>query len=323
MRHILLLLFFASVAFGQSPARVSPDDAIKHLVKKTSPDYPALAERARIQGNIIIEIGIDESGSVSSRRFIKGHPMLASAAMEAVSKWKYQPFDVNGKPTRVVTVTMVRFGNPSNHDAEDRAEMMLQHNFWSSIDSARVALGKKDLTEAEEQLNKAGSYLPPATDDHWHQTERWQLLMHMGSVRKDQQKYDEAEQYFQKALDLWQKDHKEAPEVAAALANLSGLYADRKQYDAARDYADRSIAIYEKNFKVAGSGNAGAREFYGRAIAYQAWTLSKWALQKGSSAEAGRYCQEVSEFRDFIAPADHESVAATCPNPSLKPSPTQ
>ena len=313
MRYVLPWLLLSLAALGQSaPTRIAPDEAAKHLIKKSPAIYPSLAETARIQGNVIIEISIDDSGSVSSRRLISGHPLLVPAALDAVSKWKYQPFEVNGRPATVVTVTMVTFGNPSNHDAEDRAEMLLQHNFWSAVDSAGLALGRNNFADAEEQLNKADALLPQASADRRHVPERWQWLMHMGRVRTGQQKYSDAEQYYQKALALRQKDNRDAPEVAATLASLGVLYTEEKQYVSARDYSNRSIAIYRKNFNRAGSGNPGAQQVYGRAVAYQSSMLSKLASQKNDPAEVSRYCRTFLEFQNFLASEDRESLASTC-----------
>jgi len=298
---------------GQAaPARISPDESEKHLIKKPPAIYPSLAETTHIQGNVIIEIGIDESGAVFSRRLVSGHPLLAPAALEAVTRWKYQPFVVEGRPVRVVTITMVTFGNPSNHQAEDRAEILFQHNFWTSEEAAQIALASRDYPGAEQQLNNAWSLLAQMSDTHRHPSERWQWMMTMGRVRAGQQKYEDAEQYYKKALTLRQGDDKDAPEVAATLANLGSLYAAEKQFDMARDYTNRSVSIYRKNFKRVGSGNPGSQQAYGRAIAYQSWMLAKLASQQNDPAEASKQCGAVFEFQTFLSATDHESVVAAC-----------
>src|SRR5271169_652000 len=84
-----------------------------------------------------------------------------------------------------------------------------------------------------------------------------------------QKKDDEAEQCYKKSLELRRNGDKDAPEMAATLYDLGRLYAEEKRYDLARDHAARSVAIYQKNLKRVGSSVPGAREVYGRAIAYQ------------------------------------------------------
>jgi TonB family protein len=314
MRLILAVLALALAAFGQTtPNRIPPDEAAKHLVKKASATYPPLAEAARIQGNIILEISIDESGAARVRRLVTGHPMLAPAAIESANRWKYQPFDLDGKPATVVTLVMVTFGNPGReNDAAARAEMLFQDNFWTAEESAQAALGQGDYTGAEQQLNRARDVLTPVSDGRRHESERWQLMISMGSLAMAQKKDDEAEQCYKMALELRKNDDKDAPEMAATLADLGRLYAEEKRYDLARDHATRSVAIYQKNLKRVGSSLPGAREVYGRAIAYLSWMLSRIALQQNNQMEAGKQCRTVLDFQTFLGAADHDSFVSAC-----------
>src|SRR5438105_2869414 len=153
MHKIATVLFLAATAVGQiSPVLVSPDEAAKHLVKAPVPQYPTLAETARIAGDVILRITIDESGAASASvgGVVSGHPMLGQAALNEIPQRKYRPFEIGGKPTRVTTYTMVTFGSPY-HIAEDRAAVMFDY----LDDSARTAMDKGDYTTAEQQLNKA------------------------------------------------------------------------------------------------------------------------------------------------------------------------
>jgi TonB family protein len=293
------------------PTRIQPDEAAKHLVRKTPAAYPASAELARIQGNVILEIAIDPSGQASARRLVTGHSMLVQAAIASVDQWKYQPFEVNGMLVTALTFVMVTFGNPASHD-EDRAEILFQDNFWSAIESAQLALGSRDYPAAEQQLGRARDLLAPVSDGRHHVPERWQLMTTMGHLAIARNKDDEAEQYYQKALALRQNDDKDAPAIAATLAFLSDLYLKEKRYDLARDEADRSLAIYEKNFRKTGSNNASAQQSYGRAVAYESWTLSKLAFQQDNSIEAARHCRKVLDFQTFLAASDHDSVVSAC-----------
>jgi len=79
------------------------------LIRKVSPVYPPLARQARIQGTVILKIVIDKSGNVQSLQLVKGHPMLAPAAFDAVRKWKYEPYLLNGDPVEVETNVQVNF----------------------------------------------------------------------------------------------------------------------------------------------------------------------------------------------------------------------
>src|SRR5579864_3094953 len=145
MRLLIAFAIFCFLTSAQAATvRVSPESASKHLSKNPQPKYPEVAERARIQGNVILQIRIDETGTASVQRLIQGHPLLAPAAIEAVNTWRYQPFEVEGKAAQVVTLVMVTFGNPANHMANDGAEMDLQDHFWTAEESADAAITRAD-----------------------------------------------------------------------------------------------------------------------------------------------------------------------------------
>ncbi|MBL8150197.1 MAG: TonB family protein [Blastocatellia bacterium] len=76
---------------------------------KIVPDYPELARQARIQGDVQIELTIDEEGSVKMARIISGHPVLQKTALEAARKWKFNPTVLNGTPVKVQGILTFRF----------------------------------------------------------------------------------------------------------------------------------------------------------------------------------------------------------------------
>jgi TonB family protein len=314
LRIVLLCTALTITASAQTiPTRIAPEEAANRLIVKPSPTYPPLAEQTRISGVVILQVSIDESGTPSVQRFITGHPLLAQAAIDAVRKWKYQPFEVDGKPAAVVTLVMVPFGDNKTQAANGRAVMLFQHEFWTAVDSARAALGKGDYAASEEQLNRAQALLPRESAGTVNVTERWQLLTTRGNLRMQQQKDEDAEVYFRKAQALYDHGDKDAPEFASSLADLGRLFAKEKRFDVAHEQVVRSLAIYQKNFKKAGPGNPGARQVYGQAIAYQAWMLWKLASERNDSADAVTQCRTVLEFQSFLGTADRESFVSACP----------
>lgn len=73
------------------------------------PQYPPLARQARVSGLVRLSAIIAEDGTIDELRVIGGHPLLVSAAMEAVSKWRYRPTLLNGRPVQVITQIDVNF----------------------------------------------------------------------------------------------------------------------------------------------------------------------------------------------------------------------
>jgi TonB family protein len=62
------------------------------VVEKVDPSYPEPALRAQIEGSVVLDIGIDETGRVTDVQVTRGLPFgLSEAAAEAVRQWKYRP----------------------------------------------------------------------------------------------------------------------------------------------------------------------------------------------------------------------------------------
>ena len=81
-------------------------------VKEVAPVYPAIAQSARVQGDVVIEATIDEEGKVADARVVKSVPLLDQAALDAVRQWEYRPSLLNGVPTAVVMTVTVKFTRP-------------------------------------------------------------------------------------------------------------------------------------------------------------------------------------------------------------------
>lgn len=73
------------------------------------PVYPPIAQSARVQGVVIIETLIDETGRVVEARILRSIPLLDQAAIDAVKQWEYAPTRVNGVPSSVVMTVTVNF----------------------------------------------------------------------------------------------------------------------------------------------------------------------------------------------------------------------
>jgi len=93
-----------------APHRYSVGGRVKMatLIHRVEPEYPAIAKQARVGGvvQLVGVIGID--GHLKELRLVNGHPLLAQAAIRAVSQWLYSPTELNGELVEVeapITVT--------------------------------------------------------------------------------------------------------------------------------------------------------------------------------------------------------------------------
>jgi protein TonB len=78
-------------------------------VAYTAPQYPSIAQSARVSGTVIIEAIIGKDGAVKDARVLRSIPLLDQAALNAVRQWRYSPTLLNGSPVEVVMTVTVNF----------------------------------------------------------------------------------------------------------------------------------------------------------------------------------------------------------------------
>ena len=57
---------------------------------KVAPVFPELARRMNITGVVKVQITVATNGSVKNIKLVGGHPVLATAAMNAVKRWRFE-----------------------------------------------------------------------------------------------------------------------------------------------------------------------------------------------------------------------------------------
>jgi protein TonB len=80
-----------------------------NLIYRRQPEYPSLARLARIQGQVVLRAVIGKRGTIEDLRAISGPPMLIRAAVDAVQRWRYRPYLLNGETVEVDTQITVNF----------------------------------------------------------------------------------------------------------------------------------------------------------------------------------------------------------------------
>ena len=79
------------------------------LIKRVQPKYPPAALATHAQGEVQIEATIDKEGKVTNLKVLRGDPVLAHAALEAVRQWRYKPYYLDGEPVEIETQITVNF----------------------------------------------------------------------------------------------------------------------------------------------------------------------------------------------------------------------
>jgi protein TonB len=88
---------------------------IGKLVVVYQPDadayYPSFSKRSGEQGEVVVRLIIDESGSVEDVALLRSSsfPRLDRAATEIGRRYRFKPFLVNGSPARISTNLLIKF----------------------------------------------------------------------------------------------------------------------------------------------------------------------------------------------------------------------
>src|SRR5207247_2246810 len=92
-----------------APVRLHSGIRPPQKIVDATPEYPAPARAARIQGLVIVEATIDARGNVVEARILRSRPFLDDAALDAVRRWKYTPALLSGVPVPVIMTVALNF----------------------------------------------------------------------------------------------------------------------------------------------------------------------------------------------------------------------
>ena len=102
-----------STGGGVSGTPIQTD--IGKLIVVYQPDadayYPSFSKRSGEQGEVVVRLIIDETGSVEDIALLKSssYPRLDRAASEIGRRYRFKPYLVNGSPTRISTNLLIKF----------------------------------------------------------------------------------------------------------------------------------------------------------------------------------------------------------------------
>ena len=95
---------------GGGPRRIGGGVSAPELIYKVEPEFSEEARKAKIAGNVLVNVWIDANGNPSHVRVIRPLGMgLDEKAVEAVRQWKFKPGMENGKPVTTEVNIEVNF----------------------------------------------------------------------------------------------------------------------------------------------------------------------------------------------------------------------
>jgi len=96
---------------GIGPYRVGGGVREPVLIYKTLPGYTEEARKNRVEGIVLLEVVVRANGSVDNAKVVRGlgFGLDESALREVVTKWKFKPGTLEGRPVDVQALIEVSF----------------------------------------------------------------------------------------------------------------------------------------------------------------------------------------------------------------------
>jgi TonB family protein len=100
----------------------------EHLQHGELPEYPHRAIEQKVEGDVVVEMTLDDRGEVSDARVLSGPDELRKAALEAILQWHYSPAVLRS----TVTQATLRFRVPADLKTAEAIEVVETHTMAPS-----------------------------------------------------------------------------------------------------------------------------------------------------------------------------------------------
>jgi TonB family protein len=125
----------------------------EHLLHGERPEYPRRAIEQRVEGDVQVEMTLNDRGEVSDARVLSGPEELRRATLESVLGWHYSPAAL----ASTTTYATVRFRVPPPITEQERKE---------KIEITSEAVSKMELSHHRLQEIENAIADPRTTDEH-------------------------------------------------------------------------------------------------------------------------------------------------------------
>jgi bla regulator protein blaR1 len=144
----------------------------EHLLHGARPEYPRRAIEQKVEGDVQVEMTINERGEVSDARVLSGPEELRKATLESVLQWHYSPAAL----ASTVTQATLRFQVPPGGFEEEKKK---------EVEELEISLHKFEPARlAEHRLQEIEAALAdPATTTH----QRDELKMMAAKIRAERE----------------------------------------------------------------------------------------------------------------------------------------
>lgn len=147
--YAVVLLFSGGAAAIAQQANLEPGIAESMLLERPIPVYAELAQRARVQGAVYLQVRVSETGSVTQVAVLSGHPLLRDGAVAAVQQSKYKPYSPEGKAVPFWTEVEVMF-LPGVSEKDYEKDRKMAGPYFEQEIKCRDSINAYKLQEAEQ-----------------------------------------------------------------------------------------------------------------------------------------------------------------------------
>jgi TonB family protein len=91
------------------PPQIPQTVAEGWLIHKVEPVYPVAAKTKRLQGKVILQAIIGKDGTTHDEKSLCGPPEFIQACIDAIRKWRFRPYLLEGDPVEVMTTITFNF----------------------------------------------------------------------------------------------------------------------------------------------------------------------------------------------------------------------
>ncbi len=88
------------------------DEVPARLEYRVSPQYPVMALKRHISGQVVLSLRVRKDGSVSDVKMLSGNLFFRDSAIDAVRKWHYAPATLDGRPVEATAQAVLKFDLP-------------------------------------------------------------------------------------------------------------------------------------------------------------------------------------------------------------------
>jgi periplasmic protein TonB len=89
----------------------------ERLLDRPYANYPSGACDGYVSCSAILHVVISKTGTVEEATPVSGPPRLSVAVIDAVKRWKYKPYLLDGEPREVETTVSIYFNIGRSADA--------------------------------------------------------------------------------------------------------------------------------------------------------------------------------------------------------------